>query len=468
MSSLRSPPRDQRRGARYRQRLAVELHTQRGSKELFTHDVGAHGLFLLMSEPPRERHVLKLTVHLPDGPVGIVAHGTHTSARGIGVQFFALSGDAKRRWNVYLGGLAGAPVDEAADPVFGDATFVVKMHSPTALREFADSCFDAGGTYLRTPVLKGVGSGVTVTMVHPYTEREFPLAGAVMRLHQQRPKGMEIRFSDATLARREAFHRFVETGAAPVFEIDLDTEEGLVVVEDSAAADEVGFDIDVAVLDDSEVVEIELDEEEMFSWHDVEDDLLLDTGIGDEELVPGRTDAELFSVGPLPFSQEGEPVPDDLRALTRPPFAVRLSCDSCDMLETELDAGGVPGSLGFVAEYKPFFCPSCRLVLTRRRLLLEEERQAALGRIKLRGALQAPTTLRAVFDVAELSDPPRCSSCEGKLKATRPVQLLAEVLAKLERGDDTSDVSVPCALCKDGRWRVERVAPPLKVPASQV
>lgn len=454
------------------------MHSQRGAKRLWTHDVGAHGLFLLMNEPPRERHVLKLTIHLPEGAVGVVAHGTHTSPRGMGVQFFALAGEAKRRWDAFIAELGGQPT--AADPqdggpAFGDATFVVKLKSLDALRDFAQHCLAAGGTYLRTPVLKAVGSPVTLTMVHPATERELHLAGVVARLHQQRPKGMEIQFNRATLALAGAFEQFLLTGVPPTFDVDLDADLDVVVeINDEQIAapavviDEDPFDVDV--IDDAVLEKAHLEEEHKFNWMQVSEELLIDIGIGDEldTFEPPITDPNLRFDGrrePLPPSQEGDPIPVELDELARPFFQVVVRCDSCEMLETELDVGAAPGALGLVAEYQPYYCPSCAMVVTVKRLLQAGDRRTARTRLQERAALELPVPVRLLLEVGDLIDAPACPSCAGKLKSTKAMKALEKALTALERRVDAGEQRLPCAVCKDGRWTVERVEPPLRTDA---
>jgi hypothetical protein len=395
----------------------VDLHSQRGGKRLWTHDVGSHGIFLLMKEPPRERHVLKLTIHLPQGPIGAVAHGTHTSTRGMGVQFFALSGDAKRRWDTFLHELAGAPAAEAPreDEVSESATFVVKMKTREALLDFYEHSVGAGGTYLRTPVLKPVGAHVTLTLVHPATEKEYRVDGTVVRLHQARPKGMEIHFQNLAQSERDRIHEFIKTGERPPpREINIDDDLDLVVdaAEDKAAAagsdEEMSFDIDI--FDDGDLERTPLPKDSKFIWEHVEDELLIDIGLGDDVGtfdVP-HTDPE--ASGPIPVSQEGEPVPFDLGDLQRPSFQVVVRCDSCDMLETELDVGAVRGALGVVADKKPLFCPRCEVVHSVPRAATLATREDLRQHLKAEGpqAFRAPVPVSLLFEVAELGAPPQC------------------------------------------------------------
>ena len=482
---------EQRRGRRYRYRLPVDIHSQSGKKRLWTHDVGSHGIFLLMKEPPRERHVLKLTVYLPEGPVGTIAHGTHTSPRGMGAQFFALSRDAKLRWDRFLAELAGEKLPTANPSDDGDgaqsATFVVKLKTTQALEEFVQHCVSAGGTYLRTPVLKEVGSSVTLTMVHPATEREFPLAGTVVRLHQKRPKGMEIHFTPGTLQQTTAFSHFIETGEPQDINVDQEVQLVLEASDGNPVApakpsravatpsmdDDVSFDIDV--FDDTVVTNAALSEEEVFDWIDVDEEFLIDTGMPDatDMFSMPSTDPSMRSPGesgPIPVSQEGQAVPaalPDLADYTQPFIQVSVACNSCDMLETHLDAGGAPGVLGVVARLRPYFCPHCQMVVTRPRPLPAEERAAVREKLVASDTLNVPVPLRLLFEVAALDAPLRCPTCETKLKQTKATKALEQAITKIQNNEDPSDVEVPCSLCRDGQWTVEWVAPPLRATDQQ-
>lgn len=452
----------------------MDVHAHGARKRYWTYDVGAHGLFLLMSEPPRERHVLKLTIHLPDGPVAAVAYGTHTSQRGMGVQFFSLAGEAKRRWDAYLSAL-GAPssTDALESGTLGDATFIVKLKTLDALRDFARHCLDAGGTYLRTPVLRAVGSPVSLAMVHPLTEQELVLTGLVMRLHQQRPKGMEIQFTSATLARKHAFERFVETGIAPAVEKvvdahpnlesgDADTLEG-----DAAGADEDPFDIDV-LEDDPALRGVPLDDEHTFAWDHVSEELLIDIGLGDElgtfELPTTSPGAHVSERAEPPSpSQEGESLPPALTDLVRPFFQVVVRCDACDMLDVELDVGAPPGALGLVSRLAPRYCPTCRTLVTTTLPAPPERRDAVLAALLERGPRGHVVPMQLLFDVARLSDAPACPICRTSLQASEEVRALEEELLALEEGRELSREPLGCGICKSGTWTVERVEPPIRI-----
>lgn len=211
--------------------LDVDVHTKNGSRALQSVNISRHGLFLASDEPLRERHVVQLSIQLPEqAPVEAtawvsrsVAPGNGATA-GAGIQLFTLSADAKNRWDRFFFDLresqlsgptpaAQAPQTPSFPDVAEDAaSFVVKFKSIDRLHEFDDNSLDVGGTFLVTPVLRPIGTEVQMIMVHPETDEEFVLTGQIVRLNEATPKGIEIKFHDDTNRRRNAFRRFVETG----------------------------------------------------------------------------------------------------------------------------------------------------------------------------------------------------------------------------------------------------------------
>ena len=100
---------EHRRSKRYPVRLVVDLHTRGGTKSLQTVDVSRHGIFLGTTEPPVERHVVRLTLHTPSAAIPATAwvsrrvkDNVPEAARGAGLQFFSLSTDAKKRWDDFI------------------------------------------------------------------------------------------------------------------------------------------------------------------------------------------------------------------------------------------------------------------------------------------------------------------------------------------------------------------------------
>lgn len=125
---------EKRRSDRYRAELQVDIVTRKGGRRVVTSDIGRHGIFLRTDDPPDERLLIQLRIHLPDGWISVLgvvvrrvlpAPGRNA---GAGVQFFALSPDAKDRLEAHIATLRG---DGPALPTHFPATGTM----PDAVRE---------------------------------------------------------------------------------------------------------------------------------------------------------------------------------------------------------------------------------------------------------------------------------------------------------------------------------------------
>lgn len=164
---------------------------------------------------------MRLTVHLPDGPMSgtaFVSRSVESHAggiRGAGFQFFALSMQSKQRWDQFIhqiagGGTVALPAGHLGPP--DRATFIIKLKDTARLLEFYDKNFTSGGLYIATPVLKETGAEVGLVIVHPDSEQEFMLVGRVERVCDAKPKGMEVCLQPMSLEARRQFRDFIRTG----------------------------------------------------------------------------------------------------------------------------------------------------------------------------------------------------------------------------------------------------------------
>src|SRR5690606_5748779 len=125
------------------------------------------------------------------------------SARGpgMGVDFFAISKEAKDLWDAFIADLkirrgtallsppAGAPKPKRAAPmtpaesslgrapverqhVRQKACFLVRMTDKSRLRDCLSTDVSQGGMFLRTPVRRAMGDLVEMVLVHPETQEE--------------------------------------------------------------------------------------------------------------------------------------------------------------------------------------------------------------------------------------------------------------------------------------------------------
>ncbi|MBK8013413.1 MAG: PilZ domain-containing protein [Deltaproteobacteria bacterium] len=224
MANTGQKVKEQRRSPRYRCGLVVDLTEGRARRRLISVDVSRHGLFLSTETPPRERFLVRLTVHLPDGPMSgtaFVSRSVGTDAGGLlgaGFQFFALSMQSKQRWDSFIHQIAGRgtvslPVAHIGPP--DRATFIIKLKDMARLLEFYEKNFTAGGLYIATPVLKETGAEVGLVIVHPDSEQEFMLVGRVERVCDEKPKGMEVCLQPLLPDERRQFRDFIKTGVSP-------------------------------------------------------------------------------------------------------------------------------------------------------------------------------------------------------------------------------------------------------------
>ena len=108
-------PLDERRGsARAHSVLAVDLHGL-PQRRLTTHDVSRRGLYVITEAPPPLRHAVKLTLHLPDEPISVLAMVVRHvllpdgSVGGMGVKLFGLGGRARDVWDAFVAGVLSPP-----------------------------------------------------------------------------------------------------------------------------------------------------------------------------------------------------------------------------------------------------------------------------------------------------------------------------------------------------------------------
>lgn len=476
-----APVKEQRRSPRIRHELVVELHDKRGARTVQALDVARHGLFLATGgEPPRARHLVQLTVHLPDGPIKAAASVTRTLKNedhidGVGVQFFALSDDAKQRWDDFILDLQRSTSSEPrevqrarAAPSAG-ATFLVKLRSVERLKEFAATHLASGGTVLFTPVLRAPGEVVTLVVVHPKTDEEFRLPGVIHKVHEERPKRLEIYFHGITPALLNSFAAYVETGHPPRVQLDPPTQSPSVRVPFG----DLDLDLDVDVFDEDT-----LDTDDRI-WR------------GDATGSPGGRDG--FTVPPFsvhesaPIAERapsssspassaassaasspassaassaptGKPVDPGLR-----PQTYLLRCDregsGCQAEPYAVDLGPCRGVLGLVADHVAFLSQATGRIVTAPRLASSEQQGArSAGFLIEGGRLDAAVDVATLLSAVSLAEPARDPASGAELKSTRAVERLEHAARRLKPGEAAAKSKVACADCKEGHLTVELVS----------
>jgi len=227
--------RERRRYPRFVTALPVLVKERQGAAQLLTADVSRHGAFILTDSPWPERELVMLSFQLPDGEplelMGMVARRVRRDAcaerPGMGIDFFALSAEAKERWDKFILGLANQPVEprEAETPPAPAPTrrrhprrvscFLVRLKDKERLREFYTRDLSGGGMFLKTPVPQQVSTQVELILVHPGTDEEFQLAGRVVRTVEGpalSDRGVGIAFEELPAEREASLLTFIETG----------------------------------------------------------------------------------------------------------------------------------------------------------------------------------------------------------------------------------------------------------------
>lgn len=471
---------EQRRSKRYRQDLPVELHDRSGSRQLQAVDVARHGMFIRTDDPPRPRHLVQLTVHLPTGPISAavtVSRAIHEPKlggdKGVGVQFFALSAEAKSRWDDYIHALAqhealqkrqpfvGLPGQAAPRPVApehgGAATFLVKLKTVDRLRDFSQEHVLQGGTVLFTPVLRDVGEPVQLVVVHPISDEEFVVPGVVAAVHAQRPKRLEIHFDLRSAGALAAFDEFVSTGRPPEMPVVVGQEIAAAKADRLLQRDalpwepkplnspiagmDLDFDVDV-------FAEHSIDEEDPIDW-----DSSIDVDFSSDE-ISARAATPITTI-PRPTVDEHPE--EDVRIEVEPrrvdpgqrPTTLLLTCDTCDADPYPVDVGPLPGLHGLFADSAPHWCPSCAKVvgvarfcdaetrLTRRARLLDQDEEAE----------QRPVPLSFAHEIAALHDDPLCPACGTETKAPKAVERLLDLVGA---ADTRTKTKIRCGACEKG------------------
>jgi hypothetical protein len=198
----------------------VDLHAGGRQLPLLVTNVSRHGVFVEMESPPPERHLVRVTLKIPSGPAVVTARVAHRrpptpgGPSGMGLHFFAVSVEVKERWDAYVQSLAGGAISHAggAAPASNDALYYVRMRDPERLRAFFDKNVKVGAMTLVTPLLRDVGSPVSLVLVHPLTNNEYVIRGDVESVQAKAPKSLFIRFRSLPATQVKALEDFIVTG----------------------------------------------------------------------------------------------------------------------------------------------------------------------------------------------------------------------------------------------------------------
>lgn len=473
---------EQRRSKRYRQDLVVELHDKGGTRELLALDVARHGMFIQTDDPPRARHLVQLTIQLPSGPISAavtVSRAIHEpkggGPKGVGVQFFALSAEAKARWDEYIQSLADretAHRKQPSAPVVGlpgqapppppaehanAATFVVKLKSLERLRAFYQEHVLQGGTVLFTPVLREVGEPVLLVVVHPVSDEEFVVPGTVAAVHAARPKRLEIHFGLRTPEQLAGFERYVATGKPPELPPVVEQKADRLLQRDALPWEPRALNAPLQALD----LEFDVD---VFAEHSIDEDDPIDweTSV-DVDFSLDEHSARGAAPTTIPQASTDQPPEEDVAIEVETssvktlleldtglrPSTFLLTCDACEADPYPVEIGPMLGLYGLVADSAPRWCGTCAKVRAVPRacdaLARAERKERLLARNWKAEQLQVPLTF--ALWIAGLHAEPACPECGDAVKETKAVDRLVDLLDSAESRTKTK---IRCGACQKG------------------
>jgi hypothetical protein len=477
---------DLRRSRRYTRVLLVELLQQGQAVMLQSVDVGRHGLFVTHPKPPKERQVVMLNIHLPDGPIRATAMITRRTERapggsGMGLQFFTLAEDHKARWDRFIAELDGQrlfPKEGTSAPRADVSSFYIKPRDVSRLTDILEGPLRTGAMELGTPVLRPVGSRVNLVVVHPRTQEEFTLVTTVFDLKLDRPKRMLLQFQDLTPDVVRGFAGFIETGLPAPSLLPMPPPgppaprpPPMPRTGDSGLQSAIPVDPDDLVVEDDGLFSVEVTGEHPIPLPPPPAPLerSLTPGIS----LPVVTGALLQSVPahaapppevvpPVATAQGGDAVAvlygvaDKLRADN---LQISVKCLRCTMPEARQEVGAPPGVMALFAQMRPHWCPHCTTLVTGLRVDPNGGRQRLLDLLgpEMLPLMMSNVPLSFVFDALTLAQPPRCAWCGGPLLATHATSVLDERLWWMEEGDTVQLTGVGGDCCEDPLWEVQRL-----------
>jgi Tfp pilus assembly protein PilZ len=235
----------------------VQLVLSRGGQEVAaqTEDVSFAGVFIRMDTPLPVRQLVRLKLTLPPegdalAVMGLVAR--HFPARdglppGVGIQFYSLATEERRRWNHFIRFvvsstevtspilLAPTPATPHFEPgeLFGPAepvepirrsfpryaaTLQVRLDSLDDLEMLYTRNVSKGGLFFGTTHDLPEGTRLKVSLIHPRTHEHFPLEATVRWRDTSAQPGLGLEFVQFSDQRREEFFEFIRS-EIPVEEV---------------------------------------------------------------------------------------------------------------------------------------------------------------------------------------------------------------------------------------------------------
>jgi hypothetical protein len=129
--------------------------------------------------------------------------------------------------------------------------------------------------------------------------------------------------------------------------------------------------------------------------------------------------------------------------LVPPQRGAEVRCPKCDRSDP-IFGGHPPPPLGYFAAYRSYWCKKCKRYCSVLRLAGAEHRQSMQQRLGAGHDSQA--TLALAFEVADLSQAPRCPTCSAALRSGRGSENMDRILAALP-SEGAEIKRVTCAGC---------------------
>jgi Tfp pilus assembly protein PilZ len=157
----------------------------------------------------------------------VVRQGEFSGKQGVGVLFHTLSNEDRKIWLEYITLVEKLDLSDPTQEVPKNAavtgkpdrrksasmpSYVIRHRTLARLEQFVVEDIAAGSMFLKTPVLKDIGTEVVVVLVHPGGDQDFELRAQVIGINpsptEDNPKGMVLQFlplKDETKALLEDF-----------------------------------------------------------------------------------------------------------------------------------------------------------------------------------------------------------------------------------------------------------------------
>jgi len=227
--------------------MKVVVKERQGATQLLTADVSRRGAFVVTDSPWPDRELVHLCFQLPgdDDPVelmGMVTRRVPTKEDngrpGMGIDFFALSSEARKRWESFVLSLPEEDAAEQAAPVRRRhprhfSRFLVRLRDKQRLREFYTRDISGGGMFLRTPAPDQVSHRIELVLVHPQSGDEFDLTGEVVRVvtgPSLADRGVGIQFDPLPVEEEATLLTFIETGVNHMRRVEGSPQERLAMI----------------------------------------------------------------------------------------------------------------------------------------------------------------------------------------------------------------------------------------------